>query len=282
MFNEMKTLLEHRTNAFRPPHEGLPFSIYTVGTEYQPPITRPKGFSAHQFQITFAGTGKFRLLGHSNWQELNPGMLLFLPSHLPHEYMPTGTDPWFVGFITYFESPSGMMSHWGFGQDVFTRSLEELDGLYALLYRIWELAEHENDPWYMSELLFAFCLQIQKQCNRQPIANRRRETTSVARETVDHVMYFIQDHLERELSIADLAAHAGYSPKHLTRMFKQILDMTPLQYLQQTRIKTAGMLLKEQPEMTVGQAAAYVGLEPVYFTRLYRSIMGTTPSQGRK
>lgn len=67
----------------------------------------------------------------------------------------------------------------------------------------------------------------------------------------------------------------------LTRLFRQSIGLTPLQYLQQIRLRTARLLLQDHPELTVRQAASYVGLEPVYFTRLYKREFHRLPSADR-
>ncbi|WP_373230704.1 hypothetical protein [Cohnella sp.] len=65
-----------RSNSSHQFEEGLPFAVYTVGTEMQASITRLEGFSANQLFLTFSGKGKLRLLGQDKWDIINPGTLL--------------------------------------------------------------------------------------------------------------------------------------------------------------------------------------------------------------
>jgi AraC-like DNA-binding protein len=264
--------------------EGLPFTVYTVGTEMQSPITRLEGFSAHQLLLTFSGTGKFRLLGQDEWDIINQGTLLYIPAGLPNEYMPIGEKPWFVGYVTYVEKPEGMLSNWGFGRETFSHALQNADRFHPLLRQIWSKSGPNPDAWAATQALFSMFLELKKQISS---SNPHRQTAlsgSASRfrdSAVDSAVRFMHDHLERKMTMAELSAHVGYSPKQLTRLFRQSLQKTPLQYLQWSRLRTASLLLQEHPDMTIRQAAAYVGLEPVYFTRLFRRTYGLTPSDSR-
>lgn len=74
-------LLPLRSNLTHSLRELLPLSVYTAGTEIQPPITRMKGFSAHQLFLTLSGSGRFRRLqvNKDKWDILGPGQLLYIP-----------------------------------------------------------------------------------------------------------------------------------------------------------------------------------------------------------
>lgn len=278
----MLELLSLRSNSLHPIEEGLPVAVYTAGTELQSPITRLDGFSANQLFLTFSGTGRFRRLGQDKWDILHPRSLLYIPARMPHEYMPAGDEPWFVGYVTYVEKEEGMLSGWGFGREMFYCPLNDLDRPYELLKKIWSQSGPQNDAWATAELLFAFFLELKKQLHSLPQDSRpdgSKQAAGVQHPAVDSAVRFLHDHLERNITIRELAAHVGYSQKQLTRLFRQSLHMTPLQYLQQLRLRTAALLLAEQPDLSIRQAASYVGMEPVYFTRLFRRTYGITPSQ---
>lgn len=277
-------LLSLRSNSLYQIDEGLPFAVYTAGTEIQSPITRLEGFSANQLFLTFSGKGRFRLPGQDKWDILQPHMLLYIPAGKPHEYMPEGVEPWYVGYVTFVENEAGMLSGWGFGAESFHCPFKEKERLYDLLKKIWSLSGAQHDEWAATECLFAFCLELKRQLQStskvsiSAFTNRAYEDQHTI---VDIAVRFLHDHLERHITMGELAAHVGYSQKQLTRLFRNSLQMTPLQYLQQLRLRTASLLLAEQPNMSIRQAAAYIGMEPVYFTRLFRRVYGITPSESR-
>ncbi|MFF2091387.1 AraC family transcriptional regulator [Paenibacillus sp. NPDC058174] len=286
-------ILQLRSNLSSIPMDpAIPFAVYTVGTENQPLMTRLEGYSAHQFFFTFSGTGHFRLLSFDpdsdtgsdsgQWSLIPPGTLLYIPEGLPHEYGPVGEEPWMVGYVTFVEQCYGLLEQYGFGASFFRSKLQETGRLYELLYQLWQQSGRDYDPWRAAELLFAFCLEIKRQLvPEESSAEKLPETSKASRyphSVVSQATRFLQDHLQRPITVTELSAHVGYSSKQLTRLFRESLDTTPLQYLQRIRLHTAIQLLERHPEMTIRQAAAHVGMEPVYFTRLFRRTFGTTPS----
>ncbi|GAA3407662.1 AraC family transcriptional regulator [Paenibacillus hodogayensis] len=276
-------ILPLRTNLHRPAESDIPFGVYTVGTERQTAITRMKGFSADQLHVTFSGTGIFRPLGQDNWDMIEPNTLLYIPAGFPHEYVPQSAEPWHVGYVTFIQEHVGALAGWGFGKTPYRHRLGDTDRLLALTERIWSHSGPDYDAWHSAELLFAFCLECKKQTAAAPpeaadgFVKPPRYRDSVA----DSAVRFLHDHLHRELTLPELAAHVGYSPKHLNRLFRQELGVTPMQYLQRIRLKTAALLLEEQPGLNVRQIAAHIGMEPDYLTRLFRRFYGLTPSEAR-
>lgn len=278
-------LLSLRTNVSHLP-EDVPFTVYTVGTEFQGPVTRLMGFSADQLMITFSGIGRFRVLKQDKWDIIAPSSALFIPAGVPHEYMPQGDEPWHVGYVTFTQKPEGPLYGWGFAGVPFQRMIGSLEKLRPQLAQIWSCSGADYDLWSTTETLFSFLLELKRQMREaQPTVpgtiTTARQAGRLPNSVVERTVQFMHDHQERSLTIEQLSALFGYSAKQLTRLFRQSLDTTPLQYLQQLRLSTAMRLLYEQPGMTVRQIAANVGMEPVYFTRLFRRSFGTTPSEIR-
>ncbi|OPA73982.1 AraC family transcriptional regulator [Paenibacillus selenitireducens] len=262
----------------------IPFAVYTVGTDLQLPITRLNGFSAKQLFFTFSGRGRFRKLGQDKWDILEPNSLLYIPEGFPHEYMPLRGEAWHAGYVTFVEQRSGMMTDWGFGPSPMQAYISNPDEVLPMIEQIWLQSGPDYDPWSTTETLFSLCLMIKKQIQPDegapiPLFHRRERYRETA---VDLAIRFLHDHLNRHISIADLAAHIGYSQKQLTRLFREELGQTPLQYLQHIRMHSALTLLHENADMTIRQAAAYVGMEPTYFTRLHRRMYGFVPSKREK
>ncbi|AJY76132.1 helix-turn-helix domain-containing protein [Paenibacillus beijingensis] len=274
-------LLQLRTNLNAAFAGGVPFYVYTVGTEKQPPITRLNGFSAKQLFFTISGQGEFRQLGQHNWDILKPNRLLYIPGGLPHEYVPKGREPWITGYVTFVEKEDGWMESWGFGRKPQLFDLKDSGRLYALLEKVWFHAGPCYNEWKSAEQFLALCVEIGKQAVHDEI----RSPGSPAKPSRDpdtaagRITRFLHDHIERNFTLSDLASYVGYSPKQTVRLFRQEFGVTPHQYLQRIRLRTAALLLEEHPGVTVRQAAAHIGMEPVYFARLFRREFGVVPSE---
>jgi AraC family transcriptional regulator len=95
------------------------------------------------------------------------------------------------------------------------------------------------------------------------------------------VLDYINDHLEQEIKLADLAALLNISQFHFSHLFKQASGTTPYQYLLQQRIERAKQLLKQtnQPIMEIAFQCGFNSHS--HLSQQFRRIIGTTPKAYR-
>ncbi|MFK7693789.1 helix-turn-helix domain-containing protein [Paenibacillus sp. HJGM_3] len=275
-------MLALRTNLITAEDNGIPISLYTVGTEHQQPMSRLAGFSARQLFFTLSGTGTFRPIGQDDWDILRPGTMLYIPDHFPHEYRPNPGQPWHVGYATFLEKQPGFSPMMGYDRAPFQVMLKEMDRIADLLRELWLHSGPDYDVWACSERLFALLVEIRKQAAKPDrAANSTRDVTPrrYRDQVVDRATQFMYDHMHLRFSLKELASYVGYSPKQVIRLFKEVHGTTPLQDLQRIRLQTAAELLRQQGGLTVAQVAGYVGMEPIYFARLFRRAYGVVPSK---
>jgi AraC-like DNA-binding protein len=87
---------------------------------------------------------------------------------------------------------------------------------------------------------------------------------------------YIEDRLDEEISLRDLAAIAQLSPFHFARAFKQSFGEPPHRYHMVRRMERAKALLKV-PARTVTEVALKLGFsETSSFTAAFRRSVGTT------
>lgn len=92
---------------------------------------------------------------------------------------------------------------------------------------------------------------------------------------------YIHHFLHEELSLTKLAELVYLSPPYFSRLYKQMTGQGLLEYINETRINKAKLLLKTT-DRKVHEIAAEVGLESApYFTRLFRKRTGFTPQEYR-
>lgn len=92
---------------------------------------------------------------------------------------------------------------------------------------------------------------------------------------------YVEEHLDGEIRIAELAALIGISPGHLHRAFNATLGVTPLEFITERRIKRAMQMLARETA-SVAQIALRVGFQsPSHFTRTFRRVVGVNPAQYR-
>ncbi len=93
---------------------------------------------------------------------------------------------------------------------------------------------------------------------------------------------YINDNLDQDLRLDDLAAIAQMSPYHFTRLFKQSTGLTPRQYVIRCRIEAAKRLLARW-ELSITQISQRLGFAShSQITTIFRKHTGTTPTTYRQ
>lgn len=100
--------------------------------------------------------------------------------------------------------------------------------------------------------------------------------------TLEPLLSWLGDNLARELTVDDLAAHAGTSTRTLMRRFREQTGTTPLQWLHLARVRRAQHLL-ETTEHPVERIAGQVGFgSPTAFRDRFKRTTGVTPQAYRR
>jgi AraC-like DNA-binding protein len=108
---------------------------------------------------------------------------------------------------------------------------------------------------------------------RQPSRRDERRITDVLR--------WIETDAHERLGLADLARQAGMSPYHFLRTFRQVVGMTPHQYVLRTRLHRAAVRLRRsnEPISTIAFESGFDDLST--FNRRFRRIVGASPGSYR-
>ncbi|MEG5059220.1 helix-turn-helix transcriptional regulator [Microcoleus sp. A2-C5] len=95
------------------------------------------------------------------------------------------------------------------------------------------------------------------------------------------VIDYINDYLNRDLHLSELANLVHMSPYYFTRLFKQSTGIPPHQYVTKCRIEKAKLLLK-QPEFSIAYISQQVGFkDQSHFSKTFCKIVGLNPKKYR-
>ena len=103
-----------------------------------------------------------------------------------------------------------------------------------------------------------------------------------ASDLVRRAQEFIDAHLNRPLSLADLAQCTGSSPSTVRRQFQKALGVPPYEWILQARMRRARRLLATT-SLRIKQVAASVGFDDAFqFSRTFRQRTGQSPKLFRE
>lgn len=101
-------------------------------------------------------------------------------------------------------------------------------------------------------------------------------------ENMMNVQLYMDEHYDKIENIDSVAKHFFLSPEYLSRAFKTYSGYTPIEYLMNTRLFHAQILLTETT-MSSSQICAKVGFRDInHFTRQFRLKFGVPPILFRK
>jgi len=95
------------------------------------------------------------------------------------------------------------------------------------------------------------------------------------------VIEFIESHLKDDVSVADIAAAAGYSLYHFIRTFNQTVQHTPYDYLMRRRLSESARELLTTHRRILDIAFDFQFNNHETFSRAFKRMFGVQPSQWR-
>lgn len=99
---------------------------------------------------------------------------------------------------------------------------------------------------------------------------------------LSRVIEFLEGHFVDEVTVDRLAEIAGISVANLNRRFRQLLRLSPMEYVLSLRIQEAQRLLSTG-DSAIGEVALATGFyDQSHFTKRFRKITGMTPMAYRK
>ncbi len=112
---------------------------------------------------------------------------------------------------------------------------------------------------------------------------RRRRRSPSARDTrrVAEALRRIEDDATETPGLAALASEAATSPYHFLRVFRDVVGMTPHQFLLHTRLHRAAVRLRasDEPISAIAFDVGFIDLST--FNRRFRRLIGVSPSAYR-
>lgn len=104
----------------------------------------------------------------------------------------------------------------------------------------------------------------------------------ISKQSIKTAIQYINDNLEKNISLADLARTVGISKYHFARQFKMSTGMPPHQYIIKVRINRAKELLSKS-ELSIAQIAYKLGFSSQSHLNFhFHRLIGKTPKNYRK
>jgi AraC family transcriptional regulator len=119
---------------------------------------------------------------------------------------------------------------------------------------------------------------LRRYCSHETIKDY---TGGLSKYKLRQAVNYINEHLDQNLTLAEIAEAVRMSPNYFASLFKQYTGLTPHQYVMKCRIEKAKQLLHHQ-QLTLVEICQEVGFtSQSHFTRVFRQHAKTTPKAYR-
>lgn len=134
---------------------------------------------------------------------------------------------------------------------------------------------HPNKDVFIQLMMKELIIRIQQSENRNTYLKNLVTLSSSNR--MAYVIRYIEENLDKTMSIAELASKANMSEPNFHKVFKYETGLSPINYINQARIKKATALLNN-PAIPLKEIFHSCGFNnPSYFNRIFKKAHGISP-----
>ncbi|MDL2255157.1 AraC family transcriptional regulator [Parabacteroides sp. OttesenSCG-928-K15] len=243
-------------------------------------IQKDKGTDYAMLIYCTDGRGWYTIYGKK--YEIKENQYIIIPPGTPYSFGAEEENPWTIywlhfqgklvsSFLPSHPAPSSILP----GE--YSRMQDRLQ-LFEEIYNAFSMGYTKEYLIYTSMCLYHFLASFiyleQYRYIRTP-GNKPLSFSS-------RVIHYMQENIERNLSLQDLAAHFNYSPSHLSMLFQKETGVSPINYFIRLKIQEACQYI-ELTNLKLHDISTKLGFdEPAYFSRIFTKVMGLSPSAYRK
>lgn len=255
-------------------------------------------------EITFLLSGKNRYeTGTGSW-ELRGGDMVVCPPWQIHRIgapnVGVGTLMWFIidtkirrshqtskfpSWIILSEKDKNKLIHhlvYGSGQAVHLS--EKFIHSWKKLYRILRDAGQECPvsglAITINELLYDF-LNIREKDNQSEFSKELPRSAEMVQRFFEELAGF-PEQLEHPWTLREMARLCRISPTRFSHCCRQLMNLSPLNVLNQLRIRQAETMMKNEPQKSITEIAMECGFTTSqYFATIFKKWTGKTPTEYR-
>lgn len=283
---------ENETLTVIPPHlleqfrsHPLLESLYVTDIGFFPNARhhyREREFGAEQHILIYCIQGEGFVESRGKRHEVRPNTLLLIPQGVSHIYgADSNANPWHIYWAHYLGSRSPHYNP-GPGDDVWLTYVPEskLPNIARLFHTIFNVLDRGMTLSHLIQTahIFAYLLnELILSHSHTSLSTKPDER----RDYVENAISYLQERLEENVTLDELAEWSNVSKSRLTQLFKEKTGYSPIRFFMNLKMQRACRYL-DLTDFTVKQIAASLGYDdPYYFTRVFTRTIGMSPTAYR-
>lgn len=257
----------------------LPLFVRGIGKNLcERHMMRPKG--SMFYQVFFCTQGEGRLIFGGKTYSVMPNTAFLIPKNMAHEYYATAAT-WDTHWLVLDGSGvEDIMKNLGFSDG----TVFEVSDITELLTRFNKIhSALENDRFYGNYMASAYAYEYLLEFFRYSKRSEKRDDSQTSlNSSVSAAVDYIEQHYAQNIRLEDLCEQADVSKQHLCRLFRQNLQMRPMEYVTKVRIQHAKRLLltTEKSVKDIGEQVGFT--DNSYFAMLFNRHELMSPTEYRR
>jgi AraC-like DNA-binding protein len=239
-------------------------------------IQKEKGCDYHLLLYCTEGEGWYETGGKR--YIVGKNQFVILPRQLAYDFGANNENPWTIYWLHFKGSKADL-----FGQKPprpqaiepgeESRINHRID-LFEELYAAFSLAYQQEYMAYASVCLHMLLASFTMLEQYRHFAHHASHQQSFSA----RVIYYMQENINRNLKLDELARYFRYSPSHFSMLFKKETGASPMEHFIRMKIQKACQYI-ELTDFKFKEISVTLGFDdPSYFSRLFTKVMGTTPT----
>jgi YesN/AraC family two-component response regulator len=143
----------------------------------------------------------------------------------------------------------------------------------------------QTSPFMLKSLVMKVLVLLHREINEEIPNLNSQEFSFKSREKkvlVESITKYLNENYTEDISLYTLSKNMYLSPVYISKIFKELMGDSPINYLIQIRLIKAKNLL-EDSKLSIKTIAKMVGYnDPYYFSKLYKKYYGISPNKARK
>ena len=251
-----------------------------------PPRMRFQEMHWHDdIQVTYVLEGELKIISLNHTLIIHQGEAVFINKSILHQFSEIDSTHYrsyiFPDIFIRFYDNSPMYKQVEEMKDIGICPIHHQEVIH-IIQELDQAVYHKqmpNQEYYISmklvEFMYAFFTYEVPQIQRQNIVGEYHLS-------LQKCLAFIHKHYSEDISLDDIAEYGNISAGYCGRLFLQVLEISPYEYLINYRIKKSLDELSLS-DKTISQIALDVGFNDVsHYIQSFKKRMGTTPKQYQK
>lgn len=245
---------------------------------------RERANGVEQYILIYCIKGSGRYTVGNQFHNVNEGQYFILPPNIPHIYASNNNDPWSIYWVHF----AGKQAHMFASETLSPRNISsgmtsriaDRNNIFEEIYLTLSDNYSLDNLYYASSLLYGFLATFRFLGHFRKYNSEENRTD--ANNVITASVRYMNENIERQLTLAEIAEYAGYSVSRFSTIFKYETGHSVLNYFNILKIQRSCQLL-ETTDMRINQICAKVGIDDnYYFSRLFKKTTGVSPKVYRE